>query len=136
MKNAWLLALVYRAYKICSNDELLRNELSNITKLAFWNAFSKRLTSELLESLTPKLHNTLSNDNVVTDPSTNTPTIWIHLPFIGKRGSSLIYHYTKKIKRLLKQPAKFVTIWNTTNANAFLSTKDPTTKEHQSSVVY
>jgi hypothetical protein len=43
MKIAWLLALVYRAYKICSNNELLRNELSNITKFAFWNVngFSK-----------------------------------------------------------------------------------------------
>jgi hypothetical protein len=55
-------------------DELLRNELSNITKFASWNGFSKRLTNKLLEeSFTPK------------------------------------------------QPAKFVTVWNTTNANAFLS---------------
>jgi hypothetical protein len=35
MKIAWLPALVYRAYKICSNDEQLRNELSIITKFAF-----------------------------------------------------------------------------------------------------
>jgi hypothetical protein len=41
MKIAWLLALVCRAYKICSNDELLRNAVSNITKFAFWNGFSK-----------------------------------------------------------------------------------------------
>ena len=135
-KIAWLRALVYRAYKICSNDELLRNELSNITKFASWNGFSKQLTNKLLKSFTPKLPNNLSNDDVVTDPPTNPPTIWIHLPFIGKRGSTLIYHCTKKSNRLLKQPAKFVTLWNTTNANAFLSTKDPTTKQHQSSVVY
>ena len=119
-----------------SSDELLRNELSNITKFASWNGFSKQLTNKLLKSFTPKLPNNLSNDDVVTDPPTNPPIIWIHLPFIGKRGSTLIYHCTKKINRLLKQPAKFVTLWNTTNANAFLSTKDPTTKQHQSSVVY
>ena len=41
-----------------------------------------------------------------------------------------------KINRLLKQPSKFFTLWNTNNANAFLSTKDPTTKQRQSSVVY
>jgi hypothetical protein len=58
MKIALPLALVYRAYKICSNDELLCNELSNIIKFAFWNVFPKRLTNELLESLTTKLHNT------------------------------------------------------------------------------
>jgi hypothetical protein len=49
MKIALPLALVYRAYKICSNDELLRNKLSNITKFAFWNGFAKRLPNELLE---------------------------------------------------------------------------------------
>jgi hypothetical protein len=177
-KIAWLRALVYRAYKICSNDELLRNELSNITKFASWNGFSKQLTNKEqnnrhsentinyfrsvycfvlfkitqcmatvitinkpLESFSPKLPNNLSNDEVVTvytDPPTNPPTIWIHdhLPFIGKRGSSLIYHCTKKIDSFLKQPAKYVTLWNTTNANVFFSTKDPTTKQHQSSVVY
>jgi hypothetical protein len=82
MKIALPLALVYRAYKICSNDELLCNELSNITKFTFWNVFSKRLTNELLESLTPKLHNILSNDYVVTDHTTNAPTIWIHLHYL------------------------------------------------------
>jgi hypothetical protein len=144
-KIAWLRALVYRAYKICSNDELLRNELSNITKFASWNGFSKQLTNKEqnnrhsentinyfrsvycfvlfkitqcmatvitinkpLESFSPKLPNNLSNDEVVTvytDPPTNPPTIWIHdhLPFIGKRGSSLIYHCTKKIDSFLKQ---------------------------------
>ena len=128
--------------------------ISNITKFASWNGFSKRLTNKLLESFTPKLLNNLSNDHVVvTVQNSNNINLsndlvvtcyfihppsgfMIHLPFIGKRGSSLIYHCTKKINRLLKEPAKFVTLRNyTTNANSFLSTKDPTTKQHQSSVV-
>jgi hypothetical protein len=67
-----LLAYV-SLYIVLIKSELLRNELSNITKFASWNGFSKRLTTKLLESFTPK------------------------------------------------QPAKFVTLWNTTNANAFLS---------------
>jgi hypothetical protein len=99
MKIALPLALVYRAYKICSNDELLCNELSNITKFAFWNVFPKRLTNELLESLTPKLHNTLSNDDVVTDHPTNTPTIWIHLHYLSlvKEGAPLFTTPPRKL---------------------------------------
>jgi hypothetical protein len=39
--------------------------ISNITKFASWNGFSKRLTNKLLESFTLKLLNNLSNDHVV-----------------------------------------------------------------------
>jgi hypothetical protein len=100
MKIVWRLTLVYRAYKICSNDDLFCNELSNITKFAFWNGFSKRLSNELLESLTPKLHNTLStDDDVVTDHPNNTPTIWIHLHYLSlvKEGAPLFTTPPRKL---------------------------------------
>ncbi len=68
-----------------------------------------------------------------------SPKIWIHLPFIGKRGNLLIKSCTSsttKIIRLLKQRAQFITIYDTTSTNTFLSVKDRTPKELQSSVVY
>jgi hypothetical protein len=129
------ISIPYRAYKIC--DEQLRIMNSPILlNLLFGTCFRNDLLINFKNQFTPKLPNNPSNDDVITDPPINTPTIWIHLSFIGKRGSSLINHSTKKINRLHKQPAKFVTLWNTTNANAFLSTKDPKTKQHQSSVVH
>ena len=51
-------------------------------------------------------------------------------------GTLLIWKYTKKISCLLPHPAKFITFWDTTNMNTFLTLKDSMPKEHQSSVVY
>ena len=44
--------------------------------------------------------------------------------------------FTKKTRRLLKGPCKFVINWRTTNYNCFLSCKDKTPDEYKSSVVY
>jgi hypothetical protein len=76
--------------------------------------------------------NNIENENTQPKP----PTIWIHLPFIGKRGTSLIRSCTNKISRLLTARPKFITIYNTTSTNTYLSLKDRTDKELQSSVVY
>ncbi len=56
--------------------------------------------------------------------------------FICQRGNLLIKSCTTKITCLLKQRAQFITIYNTTSTNTFLSMKDRTPKELQSSVVY
>jgi hypothetical protein len=99
-----------------------------LLNLLFGTCFRNDLLINFKNQFTPKLSNNPSNDDVITDLPINTHTIWIHLSFIDKRGSSLINHSTEKINRLHKQPAKFVTVWNTT--------KDPSTRQHQSSVVY
>ena len=62
-------------------------------------------------------------------------TIWIKLPFIGKKGCCLVRNCTRKISRLLNQPVKFVTHWQTVNASTFVSTKDPIPKPYKNSVV-
>ena len=69
-------------------------------------------------------------------PLNNLPTIWMRLPFIGKHGNILTKKITKKTRRLLKGPCKFVINWRTTNYNCFLSRKDKTPVEYKSSVVY
>ena len=75
--------------------------------------------------------NNSSTENDNTDP----PRVWIHLPFIRKRGTILIRSCTTKISRFLKDHAKFITLWDTTNTSAFLTLKDRTPKELQNSVV-
>ena len=52
-KTAWLRALIHRAYKLCSNSEILSIKLSEIYKFASWNGFPKRLTKNLLKQFAP-----------------------------------------------------------------------------------
>ena len=53
-KIAWVRSLVNRAYKICSNDSLLSDEiLNNIMKCMSWNGFPKRSATELIQKFTP-----------------------------------------------------------------------------------
>ena len=119
-------------------------ELSEIYKFASWNGFPKHLTKNLLKQFAPNATNNLTNNptDLLTNnishlnESDNIPKIWIPLPFIGKRGITLLNNCTKKLRRLIKQPVKFATLWNTSTANAFLGVKDITPKPLHSSVVY
>ena len=133
-KIAWLRALVYRAHKICSDSSLLREELKRIAEFASWNGYPRRMVNKLIESFSPKTNDTANSTHHHDGPV--LPTVWIHLPYIGKKGTLLIKSCTRKISRLLKSPCKFTTTHDTTNSNTFLSLKDRTQKELQSSVVY
>jgi hypothetical protein len=48
-----------------------------------------------------------------------------------KEAAPLLTTALRKLTVCSSNLQKFVTLWSTTNANAFLSTKDPTTKQHQ-----
>ena len=52
-KVSWIRALIHRAHKICSNDELLKTELNNITSFMSWNGFSHKLSRKLLTLFKP-----------------------------------------------------------------------------------
>ena len=65
------------------------------------------------------------------------PKIWLRLPYIGKRGITLLQKFKKNLLRLIKRPCRLIVNWKTTTStNCFLSCKDKTPKEYQSSVVY
>ena len=107
-KISWIRALIHRAHKICSNDELLKAELSNIAFFMLWNGFSRKLTKELLTLLKTSTHNpcnTVTNNSII-EPS--TIKIWIHLPFLGKYGTKLTNSFIRKKSPLLKSPCKFI----------------------------
>ena len=132
-KTAWPRSLVYRAHKICSNSVLLKTELQNIAQFASWNGYPRRLANKLIESFTLK---SSPNDNTTIttnteDNVTDPPKIWIHLPFVGKRGNILIKSCTTKITRLLKRRAQFITIYDTTSTNTSLSMKDRLLKNYK-----
>ena len=138
-KICWIRALIHRAHKICSNDELLKAELSNIASFMSWNGFSQKLTRKLLTLFKLSTHNPCNNvtDNSIIEPS--AIKIWIYLPFLGKYGTKLTNSFIRKISPLLKFPCKFIVNWKTIDANCFIcfiSLKDHTRKIYQNSVVY
>jgi hypothetical protein len=45
-KIAWIRSLVHRAYKICSNESLISDEMRKIRKFMSWNGFPKTLIGQ------------------------------------------------------------------------------------------
>ena len=87
-KTAWIRALTNRAYKICSDAQLLSQEIYNIRKFMSWNGFSEKLSLQLIKNFAPKRHT--QNNVSFEEQNDNLPKIWISLPFIGKHGTNLI----------------------------------------------
>ena len=133
-KTAWIRALTNRAYKICSDAQLLSQEIYNIRKFMSWNGFSEKLSLQLIKNFAPKRYT--QNNVSFEEQNGNLPKIWISLPFIGKHGTNLIRKFKRKVLPLLKIQCKFIVNWDTTTTNTFVSKKDKTPKKFLSSVVY
>ena len=133
-QTAWIRALTNRAYKICSDAQLLSQEIYNIRKFMPWNGFSEKLSLQLIKNFAPKQYT--QNNVSFEEQNDNLPKIWISLPFIGKHGTNLIRKFKRKVLPLLKIQCKFIVNWDTTTTNTFVSKKDKTPKKFLSSVVY
>ena len=96
-KVAWIRALVNRAYKVCSNETLLKDELKRILDFMSWNGFPYKLSTKLIEQFKPRSdHNEINHDDL--DNSTNNiPKIWIHLPYLGKYDTRLTHSFINRI---------------------------------------
>ena len=133
-KVAWIRALVHRATKICSTQQLLQLEILNIKRFASWNGFPRWICDKLINTYSTSQSSKTTPGG--KEPKPTIPVIWIRLPFIGQKGNFLLRNCTRKISRLLKQPVKFMNHWETTECNCFTSQKDPTPKPYKSSIVY
>ena len=96
-----------------------------------WNGYPHRLATKLIPLLSPA--STTKNPYTVDMNGDNAPNlneIWIPLPYIGKHGIKLAnYSFIRKITPLLKSQCKIIINWQTTDANSFVSLKDPTCTE-------
>ena len=116
-QTAWIRALTNRAYKICSDAQLLSQEIYNIRKFMPWNGFSEKLSLQLIKNFAPKQYT--QNNVSFEEQNDNLPKIWISLPFIGKHGTNLIRKFKRKVLPLLKIQCKFIVNWDTTTTNTF-----------------
>ena len=102
-----------------------------------WNGFPKRLATKLIQKFTPRADQIYNNSkNNHDDQTVQFRRIFMWLPYIAKRGTDLIHRFKLNVSRLLKGPRKFITYWDNTTTGCFVSCKDKTPKEFQSSVVY
>ena len=56
---------MHRAYKICSNESLISDEMRKIRKFMSWNGFPKTLANKLIQKFTPNA------DQAFTSTSSN-----------------------------------------------------------------
>ena len=92
-------------------------------KCMSWNGFPKRLATKLIQKFTPRA------DQIYNNSKNNHHDQTVQFRRIFMR-------FKLKVLRLLKQPCKFIIYWDNTTTGCFVSCKDKTPKEFQSSVVY
>ena len=103
-KFAWIRALVNRAYKICSTETLLKDELQHIQNFMSWNGFPRKLSLKLIEQFKPPVKTPIDHetqvDNSHVGTNNNDPKIWIPLPYLGKYGTRLTRSFIHRITSL------------------------------------
>ena len=52
-KIAWIRALIHRAHKICSNNDLLQKEIHTIKCFMSWNGYPRRLATKRISLFSP-----------------------------------------------------------------------------------
>ena len=129
-KLSWVRSLIYRAHRICSNEQLLKIELNKIKDFLSWNGYPRFLANRLIKQFTPKY----GPSNCPSDQ--DIPKIFVSLPYIGEQGENLAKRFVAKLRHLINKPVKIQTHWQTTKLSFFTNTKDPIPKQYQSSVVY
>ena len=95
-----------------------------------WNGFPKYITKSLLSRLsnrTPRVN--------VTD-NTDTPTVWLTLPYAGEKGETLVRSCFRKIRKYLKSNVKIIIRYNSKKLSFLCSTKDKIPVEQRSDVIY
>ena len=129
-KVAWIRALVHRATKICSTQQLLQLEILNIKRFASWNGFPRWICDKLINTYSTSQSSKTTPGGKEPEPTISI--IWIRLPFIGQKGNFLLRNCTRKISRLLKQPVKFMNQWETTDCKLFHFSKRSYAKPYKS----
>ena len=128
-KIAWIKSLFHRATKICSDENLLKGQLSKLTKFISWNGFPIYIGKSLI--------NRLKKDEKVdqNDLDPDIPTIWLTIPYAGDTGEYLVKSCIRKIRKFMKD-VKVIVRYTTKNISLFCSTKDPIPIEQRAQVIY
>jgi hypothetical protein len=132
---AWIYSLLSRIHRICSPTKL-SEELQFLRKIASWNGFPKQVVSSLMKRFKQRLPTDNQDNNNGTDITTNVPTLWLEMPYIGTKGEQLLRGLKRKLLRCLNVNVLIRTRITTTKLDMLTNAKDKVPKQNKSNVVY
>ena len=133
-KSDLIHPLFDRAFKICSTKKLLNNQIDTVKSFMSWNGYPIGIKNFLINKLELKYKSSPSTTIAASDA--DLPRVWVRLPYLGKRGESLVKSCVSKIRRYLQNPIKFIIVYDTKKVSYFCSNKDKVPELSRSNVVY
>ena len=142
-KKSTLRTLIRQTYTVCSNDNLLQEELCHIEKsFTEFNGYPKWLLKQTLDSFenNNKNHNNNINNENNNDANLNRLTDKIvhtlKLPYKGDHGINLIKSIKTSTKKSLPEKYDLRIISTGTKLSSQFNIKDDTNKQHKHDLVY
>ena len=83
-----------------------------------WNGYPLGIRNFLINKL--KLKYKSSPSTTIATSDADLPKVWVRLPYLGKRGESLVKSYVSKIRRYLQNPIKFIVVYGTENVSYYV----------------
>ena len=143
MKKGTLRTLIRRAYTVCSNVKLLREELQHIEKsFTDFDGYPKWLLKQTLDSFenNKKNHNNNINNENHNDANLNRLSRKIvhtlKLPCKGDHSINLIKSIKASTKKSLPEKHDVRIILTGTKLSLQFNIKDDTNKQHKHDLVY
>ena len=136
-KIVWFKFLFHRASKLCSTSQLFENQIRKLKIFMSWNGFPRAVRNLLISKLKNKFSTNQSRTNLFHENDTR-PKVWVPVPYLGKRGETLVKNFLKKIQRCLTVTVNFIVIYDTKKFSYFLSNKDkiPNLSKSNAALVY
>lgn len=128
--------LINRAYKICSNEELLQKELDHL-KIVF-NKINEYpmwiIKQQLCDAKEIHQKNNVTKENA--DIEENPKSHILLLPYMGTKGEHIVRGMTKEINRLTPSNVNVRITYKATKLNSKFKIKDKTEVKHSHNLVY
>ena len=70
-----------------------------------------------------KLKYKSSPSTTIAASDADLPKVWVRLPYLGKRGESLVKYCVSKIRRSLQNPIIFIIVYDTKKFLIFVPTR-------------
>ena len=142
-KKGTLRTLIRRTYTVCSNDNLLQEELHHIeTRFTKFNGYPKWLLKQKLDSFKNNNKNHSSNINNENQNDTNLNRLsdkivhTLKLPYKGAHGINLIKSIKTSMEKSLPDKHDVKIILTGTKSSSHFNIKDDTNKQHKHDLVY
>ena len=143
-KHAILRSVIHKAYDICSNDEFLRLELSEIKHdLIKTNGYPNWVFSQINQKVIKSREICTKKLNLIEDSTTedividNTKKVHIiSLPYKGEKGQHLMKSLNNTLSNVLHDRHVIKIVYTRQKLGSFLSIKDKTKTQHKHDLNY